>query len=458
MRILIRRLSHVVTCDHEGRELQDADLLIEGRQIAGLGRGLPAEGVDRVVDGRGLIALPGLINAHQHLYQGAMRALPGLERVLMGPWLAGVGAQSLAWWRAGRFGPDAVRAIARAVLLESLLGGITTTADQHYFFPGRATPPFVEATIEAAQELGVRLHACRGTITLGRSGGGAADDELVEDVDAVVRHCESLIDRYHDPQPFARIRVALAPCGVHVDVPDIFRVFAEMAEDREGVRLHTHLYERIDGEACRERYGITPWQFLVKHGWASDRVWLAHVNDPPPEEIPEFAQAGVGLVHMIAPDLRLGWGLAPLRAYLEAEVTVGFGTTGSASNDGSNMLGDLRVAALAHRMASPDPDQWPTARELVRMATSGSAACLGRPDLGAIEPGRAADIACWDLSTVDRVGIHDPVAGLLLTGLSDVARLVIVDGEILVEDGRPVRVDPQEVAAAAQAAVPEASR
>lgn len=457
MNILLRRVSYVVTCDAEGRELRDVDVLIKGRQIAALGPDLPVQRVDRILNGQGLVALPGFVNAHQHLYQGAMRALPGLERSLMDQWLAGVGAQSLRWWQAGRFGPDAVRAIARAVLLESLLGGITTTADQHYFFPGPTPLPFVEATIEAAQELGVRLHACRGTITLGRSRGGAADDELVEDVDSVVRHCQELIERYHDPEPFARTRVALAPCGVHVDAPEIFRAFAELAEDYEGVRLHTHLYERIDTEACRQRYGITPWQFLVKHGWANERVWVAHVNDPPPEEIPEFAAAGVGVVHMIAPDLRLGWGLAPVRAYLEAGVTVGFGTTGSASNDGSNVLGDLRVAALAHRMASPDPEHWPTARELVRMATAGSAACLGRSDLGVIEPGRAADLACWDLTTVDRVGIHDPVAGLLLTGLSDIARLVLVDGEILVEDGQPAQVDPREVALAARAVVPPVS-
>jgi cytosine/adenosine deaminase-related metal-dependent hydrolase len=454
MKTLLRNLARVVTCDEAGTELVDADVLINGPAIDSVGRGISDRDVDRVIDGRGLLALPGLVNAHQHLYQGALRALPELERVLMDGWLAGVGARSLELWRAGRFGAPQVKAVARALLVESLLGGVTTTADQHYFFPGDDPEPYVEATIAAAEEVGVRLHAARGTITLGRSNGGAADDTLVESVDAILAHCQQLIERHHDPKPFAKVRVALAPCGVHVDLPELFESFADLAADHEGVRLHTHLYERIDTSACIARYGITPWEFLKRHGWASDQVWVAHGNDPPLEEIPEFAQAGVGLAHLIAPDLRLGWGLAPVREYLDNGVTLGFGTTGSASNDGSNVMGDLRLAMLAHRSAHPtEPEKWPTARELIRMATAGSAACLGRPDLGAIASGRAADIACWDLTTVDRFGLHDPVAGVLLAGLSDAATLVIVNGEVLVEAGRLTKLDADEVARTARSAV-----
>ncbi len=453
MKLLLRDLDLVVTVDDDGRELSHADVLVGGRQIEAVGPGLSTDGVDRVIDGRGLMALPGMINSHQHLYQAALRALPELERASMGPWLAGVGKRSLELWRAGRFGAETVRSVARAVLTESVLGGVTTVADQHYFFPGDHPDPYVEEIIEAADEVGVRLHACRGTITMGRSNGGTADDTLVEDVDDVLRHCERLIERYHDPKPFARTRVALAPCGVHVDVPELFDAFADLASDHDQVRLHTHLYERVDTDVCLERYGITPWRFLEQHGWAGGRTWVAHVTDPPREEIPEFARAGVGVSHLIAPDLRLGWGLAPVREYLDAGVTVGFGTTGSASNDGANVLGDLRLAALAHRPGIADPKRWPSARELLRMATRGSALCLGRTDLGAIVPGLAADLACFDLRTVDRVGVHDPVAGLVLAGLTDLASLVVIDGEIVVEEGRPTRVDVDAVAAEARAAI-----
>ena len=451
--LLMQGLSYIVTFDDEGRELRDADVLIDGPRIVAVGPGLSEDGVDRVIDGRGLIALPGLVNAHQHLYEAVLRAIPELERVTMGQWLDGISEKSVRWWREGRLGADTVREIARSVLLESLLGGVTTVADQHYFFPGGEHGRYVEATIEAAMDVGVRLHAARSSMTLGKSAGGFCDDLFVEDIDDVVRHCAELIDRYHDPRPFASIRIALAPCGVPYDRPELFEAFARMAEDRD-VRLHTHLYERPDAAMCAQLYQMTPWRFLEKHGWANPRVWVAHAVDAPAAEITEFAAAGVSVAHLIAPDLRMGWGLAPVRAFLDAGVTVGFGTTGSASNDGANLLGDLRLAALAHRPATPDPAQWLSARELFKMATRGSADCLGRADLGAIEPGRAADIACWDLTGVDRVGVHDPLIGLLMTGLSDRANLVVVNGEVLVEGERPTRVDLENVTNTARSMIP----
>jgi len=445
---LLRDCALVATFDDDGRELAGADVLVDGSVIAGVGPELQAPTDARVVDGSGLVVLPGLINAHQHLYQGATRAIPSLERALIGPWLAGLGAIVKQWWQAGRFEPEHVRAIATAVLTESLLGGVTTVADQHYFHPAGETRPYVEETIAAARDVGVRLHACRGTLTLG------PDPDVVQSIDEVMRHCAALIDAHHDPAPGAMTRVALAPCGVHVDELALFDSLATLAEDRDGVRLHTHLYEKVDAEAARERYGRTPWELLVEHGWAQPRTWLAHVVDPPLREIDEMAGAGVSVAHLIAPDLRMGWGLAPVRAYLDAGVALGFGTTGSASNDGANVLGDLRVAALAHRSGSTDPAQWPSARELLRMATRGSAACLGRDDLGAIETGRCADLAAWDLRAVDRVGVHDPLAGLLLTGLSSKAAFVSVGGEILVEGGEPTTLDVNAIAARARAATP----
>lgn len=454
MKLLLKGFEHILTFDDDERELRGADILVDGRQIVGVGEDLTDPGVDRVIDGTGLVALPGLINAHQHLYQASLRALPELERAPMGPWLAGIGATCLRWWREGTYTPEMVGVVSRAILLESVLGGTTTVADQYYFYPGGEVAPYLEETIEAAKEIGVRLHAGRGSITLGRTDGGTADDVLVETVDGVLAHCQELIQNYHDPERMAMIRVALAPCGLHVDRPELFDETAALAAEHPGVRLHTHLYEKVDAQVCSDRYGMTPWRMLELHGWAGDRTWLAHVNDPPQEEIAEFAAAGTGVAHLIAPDLRLGWGLAPLRDFLDRGVRVGFGTTGSASNDGANMLGDLRLAALAHRPASEDPDRWPSARELLRMATRGSAACIGRDDLGALAPGYAADIACWDVSTVDRIGVHDPAAGLLLTGLSDAASLVLVNGDVLVEDGAPTRADPAVVARAARRVIP----
>lgn len=440
----------VVTCDDDGTEVNGGDALVEDHRFAAVGAGLPRESADRIVDCAGMVALPGLINAHHHLYQGGCRAVPGLERVTIGPWLAGLGRLVKGWYQAGGFGPDAVRDIAAAVLCESVLGGVTTVADQHYFYPAGESLPYVEATIAAASEVGVRLHACRGSITCG------PDPDVTQAIDEVVAHSAHLIEAFHDPGDGARVRVALAPCGAHVDEPALFDQLAELAADHAGVRLHTHLYEKVDDAVCRERYRCSPWELLVRHGWAQPRTWLAHVVDPPASEIRDMSSAGVSIAHLIAPDLRMGWGSAPVRDFLDAGVVVGFGTTGSASNDGSNLLGDLRLAALAHRSSDPgSPDRWPSARELVWMATRGSAACLGRGDLGAITPGRQADLAAWDLRTVDRVGARDPIAGLLLTGLSSMASMVVIGGEVVVAGGRPVALDPDAIAARARASLPD---
>lgn len=449
--LLIRNISHLVTFSELG-ELTDVDVLIDGRRIAAVGKDLQPPSECEIQDGTGWLVTPGLINAHHHLYQVAMRAIGDLERSLIGPWLAGLGQRCLRWWSDGAFGPDQVQLFARAGLAESLLGGVTTVADQHYFHPAGQTQPYIESIIEAASELGIRMHATRGTLTLGRANGGGAAVEMVQSVPEVLRHAQELIENYHDPDPQAMVRIALAPCGVHADVPELFDLFADLAGDHAGVRLHTHLYEQVDCAFCRERYGCTPWEFLVEHGWAQPNTWLAHVVDIPRREIGEVATAGVSVAHLPAPDLRMGFGLSPVREMLAAGVTVGFGTTGCASNDASNLLGDMRLAALAHRIQYTQPEDWLSAREVLHAATRGSALCLGRDDLGVIAPGYSADLACWDMNRIDRVGVHDPVSGLVLTGLSDTAELVVVNGKVVVAGGQLTTVDVDELARSAKRA------
>jgi len=443
---VLRHVAHLATFDHADRELVDVDVVCVDGWITAIGAELPVPDGADVIDASELLVLPGLINAHQHLYQVGLRAIPELERALIGPWLGGLGSRCVDWWESGRLGPELIGALAACGLAESLLGGVTTTADQHYLHPAGPTLSLIEATIDAAGVVGSRLHAGRGSLTLGREQGGSADPRLVQDPEEVLRHATELIERFHDPTPGARIRVDLSPCGVHVDGAALFEAFVELAAAHVGVRLHTHLYEAVDTAFSHGRYGISPWEFLVRHGWAQDRTWLAHVVDIPLAEIPELAAAGVAVAHLPAPDLRMGWGCAPLREFLDAGVTVGFGTTGSASNDGANLLGDLRLAALVHRTGEQDPERWPTARELLAMATRGSAACLGRPELGRVEVGAAADLSCWDLGTVDRVGQADPLIGLVLAGLSDRAHTVICAGEVVVRHGQLITADERELA------------
>ncbi len=447
-------IAHLVTFDGDDREFYDTDLRIEGETISEIGSGLQPRATETVIDASGMLVLPGLINCHQHLYQVGLRSITELERAAITPWLAGLGRICTEWWEQGRFTPEMVGAAARAGMVESLLGGVTTLADQHYFFPAGVTEPYIEAIIEAAGEVGVRLHAGRGSMTYGRSEGGTAPDGACQSIDEVLRHGIELIDRYHDPDPLARIRIDLAPCGPHVDRPELFSACAEIAEENPGVGLHTHLYEEVDTAFCQEHYGKSPWEFIGEVGWHCERAWLAHMVDAPTAEIPEYAAAGVGIVHLTAPDLRMGFGLAPLRDWLDGGCKVGFGTTGSASNDGCNQLGDLRLAALAHRLGEGGPERWLTARELLGISTRGSASCLGRPELGVIRQGAAADLAAWNIDSVDRVGVHDPVIGLLLTGLSDRAEMVIVSGEVLVSGGRCTTIDEDRVAAETRAALP----
>ncbi len=461
---VVERCKTVVTCDPAGTELHDADIVVDGGVVVGLGEDLRDEYPSLpAIDGRDLVALPGLINAHQHITQVGFRSLAGSETSPIGPWLQNLGAKVLGRWRAGAFGAAAVHDLARAGFVESVLTGVTTVADQHYHFPadpddepapGTTTAAdqgaidHLGAIVSAANAVGIRVNAGVGAITRGPANGGRAPAELVQDLDRVLHRSALVIERFHDAAERSMTRIDLAPCGVHTDLPELYRELAGLADDHDHVGLHTHCYERVDTEFAAAE-GTTPWRWLVDNGWARPGTWLAHMVDAPISEMDEIASAGVGVVHLVAPDLRMGWGLAPVRAFLDHGCTVGFGTTGSASNDGANLMADLRLAALAHRLHG-EPSSWPTVRELISMATTGSAACDGRPNLGTIAVGAPADIACWDLSTVDRVGIDDHVAGLVLTGISDRASLVVVDGEIVVRDGRCLTVDETEVARSAQ--------
>ncbi len=455
--VVLERAGVVVTFDDQDRVLTDADVVAEGGRIVAVGPGAGATAPPDAerVDAQGWIVTPGLINAHQHISQVGFRSMVGFERSPIGPWLGELGRRVRARRQQGHFDAAAVGALAAAGFAESIAGGITTVAEQHYHWPGghAVAGDLAGAIIDAATTVGLRLRFGRGCITLGADDGGSAHPAFVERLDDVLDHCVHLIETHHQVGADAMINVDLAPCGVHADRPETYRATAELAADHPGVGLHTHLYEVVDTEFARSHYGTTAWEVLAANGWAQRRTWLAHMVDPPLGEIPEFAAAEVGIIHLVAPDLWMGWGLAPLRDYLDHGCRVGFGTTGSACNDGANVLGDLRVAALAHRQ-DPDPERWPTCHELLRLATRGSAEAIGRPELGRIEVGAQADIAAWDLTGVDRVGIEDPVVGLVLAGLSDRAAHVLVGGRTVVADGRCVGIDESAVAAAARAASP----
>jgi cytosine/adenosine deaminase-related metal-dependent hydrolase len=335
---------------------------------------------------------------------------------------------------------DAVDAAARVGLGELLLTGCTTSTDHLYLFP-RGEERLIDVEIAAARELGIRFHPTRGSMSRGKSLGGLPPDDVVQDEAAILADSRRLIREHHDPRPGAMTRIALAPCSPFSVTDGLMRRTAELAREH-GVRLHTHMAETLDEERyCIEVYGCRPVEYLRRLGWLGEDVWLAHCVHLSDEEVRLFGQTGTGVAHCPSSNFRLGSGIAPVRRMLEAGVPVGLGVDGSASNDTSNMMAEVRQALLAHRLGA-DPSRWITAEEALWMATRGGARCLGREDVGSLEPGKAADVILVDTRRLSYAGAGgDVLAALVFSPWPEPVDTVMVDGRILVESGALVGVD-----------------
>jgi cytosine/adenosine deaminase-related metal-dependent hydrolase len=441
--LLIQNALRVAVMDDAGTELADADVLIRGREIASVGKNLKADGA-RVLDARGCVVIPGMVNTHHHLCQTLTRATPAAQDAKLFDWLT----YHYTVWR--RLTPETAALGATVGLGELLLTGCTTSSDHTYLYP-RGTTGLVDAQIEAAKTLGIRFHATRGSMSVGTSKGGLPPDDCTQDEAEILRDGERLVKAFHDKERFAMTRVGLAPCAPFSVSPELMKETAAQAK-RWGVRLHTHLCETLDEQAyCLERYGVRPVDFVASLGWLDSSVWLAHMVHVSDEEIRRLGAAGVGIAHCPSSNLRLGSGVPPVRKYLDAGLSVGLAVDGSASNDTSDMLGEARQAMLVHRTKSGVGSM--PARDALRMATRGGAAVLGRDDVGSLSPGMAADVAVFDVSGLDYAGsAGDPVASLLFCGASHRTKWTIVDGRVVVEDGRLVHADEKAVAARANAA------
>jgi cytosine/adenosine deaminase-related metal-dependent hydrolase len=427
--------AYVVTMDDAGTEHADGWLLVEDGLIAGVGGGtLP--GADSRVDLGGALVAPGLVNTHHHLYQTLTRAYA-------------TEAELFAWLRAlypvwARIDAEAEYAAARTGLAELALSGCTTVFDHHYVFPpGREG--LIEAEVQAARELGLRLVAARGSMDLGESDGGLPPDELVEELDDVLADTERLAAELHEPGPGARIQLAVAPCSPFSVTEKLMEESVTLAR-RLGLLLHTHLAETADEEEyCRQVYGCPPVEYLERHGWLAGDVWCAHCVHLAAGDVRRFGEAGVGVAHCPTSNLRLGAGVAPIRSMLDAAVRVGLGVDGSASNERGDLLLEVKQALLVAR--GRDGPAALTARDALRLGTRGGAAVLRRDDLGSLEAGKCADFAVWRTDGLELGGAAEPVAGLVLSGPHRVDRLV-VGGEEVVRDGALVRADEDEIARA----------
>jgi cytosine/adenosine deaminase-related metal-dependent hydrolase len=442
-RLLISGCEAVVTMDGAGTELSGGSILIEDGVIAWVGSGSPPAGTPadaEVLDARGCVAIPGLVNTHHHLYQVLTRARAQQHKLFgwlteLYPVWAGLDAE----W---------VRVAAATGLAELALSGCSTSTDHHYVFPAGAGD-LLEAEIAAARAVGVRFHPCRGSMDLGASKGGLPPDEVVQDTDVVLAETERAVRRFHDPGPGAMVRIAIAPCSPFSASERLMRESAALAR-RLGVRLHTHIAETADEETfCRERFGCTPVELLEQLGFLGADAWLAHAVRLSTEDVRLIAASGTAIAHCPTSNLRLGSGTAPIRELVDAGVPVGIGVDGSASNDGGHMLGEVRQALLVARGRSGPGAMG--AREALRLGTRGGAACLGRDDLGSIEPGKRADLALFDLTGLATAGVEDdPVAGIVLAWPQRVRHL-LVEGRFVVRDGALATVDETALAAEAHA-------
>ena len=432
--LLARHAQVMVTMD--GAEIEDGAIFARDGWIETVGAtaDLP-DSADEVVDLHGHVVLPGLVNTHHHLYQTLTRVVPGAQDAGLFQWLRTL----YPIW--ARMTPDHVRVATTVGLAELALSGCTTVFDHQYLWPNGSK---VDDQIEGADPVGLRFHVSRGSMSLGESDGGLPPDSIVEAPGSILEDCQRVIESYHQPERGAMTRVVLAPCSPFTVTTDLMRDTAALARD-QGVTMHTHLAETADEEEfCVTRFERRPVEHMEDLGWAGADVWYAHAVHVAPDEITRMGDAGTGVAHCPTSNMRLASGLAPVGGYLAAGVRVGVGVDGSASNDSSNMLAEVRQTLLLNRLAvAPGVGEGPqmTARDALKLATVGGAAVLGRDDIGRLTPGMTADFIAIDLDRIGFAGaMHDPVAAVVLCAPLGVDHSW-VGGRRVVEDRRLVGTD-----------------
>ncbi len=434
-RTLFRDFDVVVTMDPAGREIPGGFVLVEGNRIVRVGEDPSGIRADETVSGRGSVLLPGFVNTHHHLYQSLFRCVPGAADSELFDWLV------FLYKRWKGIDEEAARISSAVASSELLLSGATTTSDHCYLFP-RGGGAILDADIEGAAMAGIRFHPCRGSMSLSEKDGGLPPDNVVQREDEILADCRRVIERYHDREPFAMVRIAVAPCSPFSVTPGLMRESLALA-DEYGVLLHTHLAETRDEEAyCLERFGRRPVDLMEDLGWLRDDVWFAHLVVLSDADIAKLGRAKVGVAHCPTSNMTLGSGIAPVMDMLGSGVRVGLAVDGSASNDSSNMVREVRQAMLLQRVRSGASAL--SARQALRMATIGGASVLRREEeLGSLEPGKAADLIAFDLSDIAFAGAADPVAAIVHCA-ADRVSLSMVNGEWRVRGGQLLASDAEK--------------
>ena len=444
--LLIKNATVLVTMDDHQREIPEGGLFVRDGFIEQVGlTSTLQQTADEVLDLRGHLLLPGLVNTHHHFYQTLTRAVPAAQDANLFNWLKTL----YPIW--ARLTPDDIFISTQTALAELALSGCTTTSDNLYLYPNGAR---LDDEIAAAQEIGVRLQASRGSMSLGESKGGLPPDSVVEPEAKILADSQRLIQQYHDAKPGAFVQIVLAPCSPFSVTGELMKQSAKLGREY-GVHLHTHLAETEDEEAfCLQKFGTRPVAYMQSVGWVGEDVWFAHAVYVNGEEAKIFATHGCGVAHCPSSNMRLACGIAPVKEYLAAGVKVGLGVDGSASNDGSHMLAEVRQAMLLARLKegitgfslSNDPSRkLMTARETLRLATRGGAAVLGRSDIGSLEVGKCADFFAINLNRLDYAGaLHDPVAAAVFCHPVR-ADTTVIGGRFVVREGQLVTLDEMKL-------------
>jgi len=429
--LLIKNARVVVTMDDTRREISNGAVFIRDNVIeqVGLSTDLP-QTADEVIDATDHVVMPGLINTHHHMYQSLTRVIPAAQNGELFNWLTNL----YPIW--ANLTPEMVQVSTQAAMAELILSGCTTSSDHLYIYPNGCQ---LDHSLEAAQEIGMRFHAARGSMSVGQSKGGLPPDRVVEDEASILHDTQRLVETYHDSRRHAMQRIVVAPCSPFSVSRDLMRESATLARSY-GVSLHTHLAENASDIAYScEKFNMTPAEYAEDCGWVGHDVWHAHCVQLDDDGIYMFARTGTGIAHCPCSNMRLASGIAPIRKMLDAGVSVGLGVDGCASNDSGHMLGEVRQAMLLQRVGF-GPDAM-TARQALEVATLGGAKVLNRDDIGALKPGMSADIVMFSLKQIGYAGAwHDPVAALVFCTPSNVA-YSIINGRVVVREGQITSID-----------------
>jgi len=444
--ILLKNIEYIVTFNDKEEQLSNCDILIEGSCIKEIGSSIQVKQEDtEFVDCSGLTALPGFVNTHHHLYQTLFRGIKEVQELPLFPWLTGL----YEFWK--NITPEAVYYGALVGFSELLRTGCTLTSDHHYIFPKNQPGTLIDQQIKAAREIGIRFHATRGSMSLGRDMGGLPPMEVVQTEDAILQDSERLINKFHDSTKFAMQRIALAPCSPFSVTKELMLQTKNLAR-KHGVMLHTHLAETIDEEKfCIERYGRRPFELMEDLEWVGSDVWFAHGIYLSDNELKRLN--GSGISHCPSSNMKLNSGICRTSEIVRLGGKLSIGVDGSASNDGSNMWEEIRRAYLLNHLKYGSDGL--TAYEILRVATRGGAEVLGRNDTGMLEVGKAADIVLFNLNTIEYAGCHDPLVSLVCLGNSSVVNMTIVNGNIVVKNGKLMTIDSNLVAIKAQSVANE---